>query len=74
VIRSDYKPETGWDVFSYQTPVDLYDSLVGAIEGRSKAQTLEEIIEEEQNPIAEGGKHIVLPQVSRSQVNGGVRT
>lgn len=60
VIRSDYNPETGSDVFSYETPVDLYDSLVGAIVGRSKAQTLEEIIEEEENPIGEGGKHIVF--------------
>lgn len=31
VIRSDYKPETGSDVFSYQTPVDLYATFAKAI-------------------------------------------
>lgn len=61
VIRSDYKPLCG-DVFSYETPTDLYNSLVGAIEG--KAQTLEEIIEEEEakENLEEsvGGKHIIF--------------
>jgi hypothetical protein len=31
VVRNDYKPDNGWDVFSYQTPVDLYVTLTESI-------------------------------------------
>jgi hypothetical protein len=64
VIQSDYIPKTGSNIFSYQTPVDLYNSLVRDIERRSKCNTFEDLITEEEAEEnledSEDGKHIVF--------------